>query len=91
MAIKKFLIPINSCYLRKLFRVWNKLEECGITKYHNNLVSIGFKKKKYKTNKCLFRKYNKNNNKLTYLLTLYVDYILLAGIYKYLIYIYKNK
>jgi len=41
------------------------------------IVSIGFKK--YKTDKCLFGKYNKNN-KLTCLLTLYVDDILITGI-----------
>ena len=41
------------------------------------LVSIGFRK--YKADKCLFGKYNKNY-KLTCLLTLYVDDILITGI-----------
>ena len=41
------------------------------------LVSIGFRK--YKTDKCLFGKFNKNNI-LTCLLTLYVDDILITEI-----------
>jgi len=50
--------------------MWNK-------EISQHLVSIGFKK--YKTDECLFGKYNKKN-KLAYLLTLYVDDILITEI-----------
>jgi len=49
-------------------------------KYHRFLVSIGFRKNKI--DKCLFGIYNKNN-RLTCLLTLYVDDILITGIKKW--------
>jgi len=55
--------------LKQAGRMWNE----EITNY---LKSIGFKQ--YKSDKCLFGKYNKGN-KLIGLLTLYVDDILITG------------
>jgi len=57
--------------------VWNKQEKMWNKEISQHLVSIGFKK--YKTDECLFGKYNKKN-KLAYLLTLYVDDILITEI-----------
>jgi len=55
--------------LKQAGRMWNE----EITNYLN---SIGFKQ--YKSDKCLFGKYNKEN-KLIELLLLYVDDILITG------------
>jgi hypothetical protein len=67
----KFWLLKKALYgLKQAGRMW-------YNKISHYLVSIGFRN--YKTDKCLFGNYNKNN-KLTCLLTLYVDDILITGI-----------
>ena len=65
MAIKKGIIQIK----KQSGGIWNEEKT-------NYLKSIDFKQ--YKSNKCLFGKYNKDN-KLIGLLTLYIDNILING------------
>ena len=61
MVIKKFLILINYGYLKKALYGLKQAGRMWYNEISHYLVSIGFRK--YKTDKCLFRKYNKNKFK----------------------------